>query len=300
MQQVWLNLASLEKLYMTSALPASFLILFATIVGSSASAQEQRGLTGARSTEKLSGKLLLTGSSTMAPLMTAVARRFESLHPGVSIEVQAGGSGRGISDARAGKANIGMVSRALMEKEADLKAFAIARDGICLIVHRDNPVKSLATRQVVDIYTGKTGNWTRVGGSDAGIAVLSAGPGYSSTELFTHYFGLSYGDIKAHAVLGDNPTRIKAVSENPNAIVYVSVGEAERKALAGAPIKLLPMEGIAATSKTIRSGDFPIQRPLTLVTKELPKGLAKEFIGFSLSPQVTDLVKKHDFIPYLD
>lgn len=290
----------MKKLYNTWALTAFLTILFAAIIGSSASAQEQRGLTGARPTEKLSGKLLLTGSSTMAPLMADLARRFESLHPGVRIEVQAGGSGRGISDARAGKADIGMVSRALTEKEADLKGFAIARDGVCLIVHRDNPVKSLSSRQVVDIYTGKTVNWKAVGGRDAGIAVLSAGTGYSSTELFTHYFGLSYGDIKAQAVLGDNPTRIKAVSENPNGIVYVSVGEAERNALAGAPIKLFAMEGIVATSKTIRSGDFPIQRPLTLVTKDLPKGLAKEFIGVSLSPQVTDLVKKHDFIPYLD
>lgn len=285
----------------TSALAVLFTLLFATIIGSSASAQEQqRGATGVGRTAKPSAKLLVTGSNTMAPLIMEIARRFEALHPGVSIEVQAGGSGRGISDTLAGKADIGMVSRALTEKDVDLKPFAIARDGVCLIVHRDNPVKSLATRQIVDIYTGKTSNWKAVGGRDARIAVFAAGTERSSTELLTSYLGLNHADIKAQAVLGDNPARVKAVSENPNAIVYLSVGEAERTARTGAPIKLLPMEGIAATSKTVRSGDFPLQRSLTLVTKELPKGLAKAFIVFALSAQVTDLIRKHDFIPYLD
>src|SRR3990170_5604692 len=76
------------------------------------------------------GRLLLTGSSTMAPLMKKLAARFETLHPGTRVEVQGGGSGRGISDAREGKADIGMCSRALTDHEKDLYGFPIARDGV--------------------------------------------------------------------------------------------------------------------------------------------------------------------------
>ena len=53
-------------------------------------------------------KLVLTGSSTIAPLALEIGRRFESLNPGVRIDVQSGGSSRGISDARSGLADIGM------------------------------------------------------------------------------------------------------------------------------------------------------------------------------------------------
>ncbi len=176
----------------------------------------------------------------------------------------------------------------------------MARDGVCLIVHKDNPVQRLSNQQIADIFTGKVSNWSQVGGRNATITVLAAQDGYSSTEIFTHFFKVKYPDVKASIVLGDNPTRIKALLENPNGIAWISVGEAERKAMAGVAIKPLPVEGVAATRKNIRSGDFPISRPLLLLTKERPTGLVKEFINFSLSPQVTDIIEKHDFIPYVD
>ena len=254
----------------------------------------------AQPVDPASGRLLLTGSSTMAPLVTEIARRFQTLHPGARVEVQMGGSGRGIADARQGKADIGMASRALTEKERDLQGFPIARDGVALVVHKTNPVQSLTDRQVVDIYSGKITNWKQLGGHEAPILVVKAEAGRSSSELFIHYFGIGYDDIKAQRVVGDNPARIELVIENPDALLYMSVGEAERKAQAGVPIKLLPVGGVAATNRNIRNGNFPISRPLTLVTRELPKGLARTFIEFALSSQVTDLVLAHDFVPYLD
>ncbi|NEQ29371.1 MAG: phosphate ABC transporter substrate-binding protein [Microcoleus sp. SIO2G3] len=109
----------------------------------------------ANNTNQPQGKLVLTGSSTVAPLASEIAKRFESEHPGVRVDVQSGGSSRGISDARQGVADIGMVSRALKPEEQDLKASSIARDGVTVILHKDNPVPSLNDKQVVDIYTGK-------------------------------------------------------------------------------------------------------------------------------------------------
>lgn len=258
------------------------------------------GCPGAAFPSHTSGKLLITGSGTMTPLIREIAKRYEALHPGVKIEVQSGGSSRGISDARTGKADIGMASRALSDKESDLNGFPIARDGVALVLHKDNPVSALSARQIAEIYTGRITNWKQVGGRDAAIAVFAAEPGRSTSELFTQFFEIRYADIRAHQVLGDNPSRIRAVSENPSGIVFMSVGESERTAQAGAPIKLLPMEGVPASSKTIRSGNYPIARALSLVTRELPTGLAKEFISYSLSPQVTNLVIGHDFVPYQD
>ena len=63
-----------------------------------------------KSADQLQGKLVLTGSSTVAPLAAEIAKRYETEHSGVRIDVQSGGSSRGIADARQGVANVGMVS----------------------------------------------------------------------------------------------------------------------------------------------------------------------------------------------
>jgi phosphate transport system substrate-binding protein len=254
----------------------------------------------AKASEPLTGKLVIVGSSTMAPMMLQVARRFMAMRPSTQIEVRSAGSGAGIDDVIKGKADIGMISRALTDIESGLFSFAIARDGICVIVHKDNPVGSLTNRQVSDIYTGKIGNWNAVGGKDAPVGALSPGGGAATAEVFTSFFDIRPADLKAGKFAGNNQERIAAIAANPNGITYVSVGAARHQANLGAAIKLLPTNGVAATAKNIRSGDFPISRPLLLLTKGLPTGLAKDFIAFTLSSQVTDLVIQYEFVPYLD
>jgi phosphate transport system substrate-binding protein len=249
-----------------------------------------------QSTDKLQGKLVLTGSSTVAPLAAEIGKRFEAERPGVRIDVQSGGSSRGITDARKGLANIGMVSRALKDEEKNLQAFSIARDGVSIILHKDNPVKSLSDRQVVDIYTGKIGNWKQVGGKDAPITVVNKAEGRSTLELFAHYFKLKNSDIKAQVVIGDNEQGIKTVAGNPNAIGYVSIGTAEHDAANGLPVKLLPVNGVAATTANVQNGTFPISRPLNLVMKTQPQGLDKEFIDFARSQKVQNIVKEQNFV----
>ena len=59
-------------------------------------------------------KLVLTGASTVAPLADEIGKRFEKQNPGIQVDVQTGGSARGVNDARVGLADIGMVSRDLL------------------------------------------------------------------------------------------------------------------------------------------------------------------------------------------
>src|SRR5258706_1104626 len=182
-------------------------------------------------------KLVLTGSSTVAPLAAEIGKRFESLHPGVHVDVQSGGSGRGITDSRQGLADIGLCSRALKDDEKDLTPHTIALDGVCVILHKDNAVASLKDDQVIAIYTGKITNWKDVGGKDAAITVVNKAEGRSTLELFCHYYKLKSTDIKAHVVIGDNQQGIKTVAGNPDSIGYVSIGTAEYEAGHGSAIK---------------------------------------------------------------
>lgn len=248
-------------------------------------------------TDSLQGKLVLTGSSTVAPLVSEIGKRFESEHPKVRVDVQTGGSSRGMADARQGSADIGMVSRSLKDNEQDLKAFTIASDGIGLILHKDNPVSFLEDQQIISIYTGRIDNWKEVGGKDEPITVVNKAEGRSTLELFLNYFQIKNSAIKAQVVIGDNQQGIKTVAGNPNAIGYVSIGTAEYSAKEGISIQLLPVGKVAATTENVQNGNFPLSRPLNLVTKNQPQGLNKEFIDFARSPQVQDIVKEQNFVP---
>lgn len=242
-------------------------------------------------------KLVITGSSTMAPLVAEIGKQFETRHPGIRVDIQTGGSSRGIADVINGVADIGMASRALKPQEHHLHGSVIARDGITIILHRSNPVQELTDDQIKAIYTGEITHWNLVGGPDAPITVVNKAEGRSTLELFLDYFQISNRDIHTHVVIGDNEQGIKTVAGNPHAIGYVSIGTAQYDAIHGIPIRLLPLQHIPATIGTVREGTFPLSRPLTLVTKSLPTGLIKTFIDFARSSQANDLILKQYFVP---
>lgn len=242
-------------------------------------------------------KLTLTGSSTVAPLAMELGRAFEKIHPDVRVDVQMGGSSRGVADARAGLAQIGMASRALKASESDLFAHTIAYDGITLIINKENPVTALTDENIVDIYLGRINNWQQVGGPDQPITVVNKAEGHSTLELFVKYFKLKNKDIKADIVIGSNQQGIKTVSGNLWAIGYVSIGTAEFEAQNGTAIKLLGVGGAKASTAAVKQGTYPLSRPLNFVTLSPPQGLVKEFIEFARSPQAYKIVEQQYFIP---
>ncbi len=244
-----------------------------------------------------SQKIVVTGSSTIAPLMSEIGKRFEEKHPGVRVDVQTGGSSRGVNDARQGLNDIGMASRPANDDEKDLLFVPIALDGVAVIVHASNPVQELSADQIRSIYRDQIDNWSEVGGPDLPITVVHKAEGRSTLELFLKYFELEPQEIESDVIVGDNAQDIKSVATDPSAIGYVSVGTAEFEAKRGTSLKALPLEGVPPTTDAVREGKFPLSRPLNLVTARAPEGLAKELIEFAVSPDVRDLVEGQFFVP---
>jgi phosphate transport system substrate-binding protein len=242
-------------------------------------------------------KLIAAGSSTIQPIIEAAAPLFEAKKSGLKVEIQGGGSSVGVKNATDGTADVGMVSRALKPEESALVATKIADDGIALFVHKDNPLTAITKEQVVKIYTGEVTNWKDIGGTDGPITLITKEEGRSTLELFAKHFGIEK-KIKTDAiVIGPNGQAIKTVEGNPAAIAYVSIGSAEKAVEAGSPIRLLSLDGIAATTENVRNATYPLRRPLNLVTKGAPAGSAKELIDFMLSPEGQEVVAKQDFVP---
>ncbi|MDA8019083.1 MAG: phosphate ABC transporter substrate-binding protein [Thermoanaerobaculia bacterium] len=242
-------------------------------------------------------RLVVTGSSTIAPLISDVARRYEQEHPGVRIDVQTGGSSRGLTDARRGLADVGMVSRSPREGEDDVAWIPIALDGLAIIVHADSPVNVLSEEQVVAIYRGEIETWRDVGGEDAPITVVTKADGRSTLEVFLDHFGLTAQEIRADVVIGDNQQAIKTVVGNPDAIAYVSIGTAEYEAMQGAPLRLLRLGDFEPSTDAVRAGSYPVARTLHVVAKGESAPVVSEFLDFLLSPAVHDLVESHFFVP---
>ena len=248
--------------------------------------------------EAVSTRLILTGSSTLAPLLTDLAASYERLHPEVRIDVQSGGSGRGIRDARSGVADFGMVSRDLYAEESDLKVWTIAQDGVGLIVHASNPVRGFTADQVRAIYRGEITDWSLLGGDPGPITVVHKAAGRATLGVFLEHFELKNPEVKADILAGENEHAIKTIAGDPRAIGYVSIGNAEEDILHGVAIRLVDLEGVPATSEQVSAGIFPMTRALNLVALETPQaGLAADFLRYVTSSEANQQIREFSYSP---
>jgi phosphate transport system substrate-binding protein len=239
--------------------------------------------------------LVITGSYAMAPLVKEIARRFEASHPGVRVEVQAVGSARGVSDTQQGLADVGMVARDLRADEtANLRAAVLARDGIGLVVPQTNPIAGLTDSQVISLFTRAATNWKQVGGPEGPVTVVSLNEARALAQAFAEHFKLKTGQVRFDIVGSDGEQALKTVAREPFAIGYATVGQVSASALG---VRLVPLNGVPATTANVANGTYTFVRPLLLVTRDPPLGMAREFIEFARSPEVRDLIEKAHEVP---
>ena len=110
---------------------------------------------------KVSGKVVVAGSSSVTPVMEKLAEAYAKVQPDVKVEVQQSDSSTGVSMAIEGTCDLGMASRDLKESEEKdgAAAVAIARDGIAVIVAPGSEVTDLTSGQVRAIYAGDVTSW---------------------------------------------------------------------------------------------------------------------------------------------
>ena len=113
-----------------------------------------------------SGKIVISGSSSVTPVMEKLKEAYLGLNPNVTIEIQQSDSSTGVADTIDGTCDIGMASRELKDSEIEkgVAAIVIAMDGIAVIVNNENSMEDLTSRQVMDIFTGNAVVWSDVTG----------------------------------------------------------------------------------------------------------------------------------------
>ncbi|MEN6379329.1 MAG: phosphate ABC transporter substrate-binding protein [Methanofastidiosum sp.] len=248
----------------------------------------------------VSGKITVTGSTTVLPIAQLAAESYMSKNSSADIKVSGGGSGVGVQAAGEGTADIGMSSREVKDSEfqkyPDMKVTVVAGDGIALIVNPSNTVSSLTLAQVKDIYSGKITNWSQVGGTSGGIVVVGRDAASGTREFFWEYV-MGKGDFaKGMLEKNSNGAVKQTIVQTPGAIGYVGLGyiDADVKALR---IKLDNGTQVAASVSNVINGSYPISRSLYFLTKGEPKGLSKAFTDFILSDEGQKIVEEEGFVP---
>ncbi len=107
------------------------------------------------------GKIVVAGSTSVAPLMEKLKEAYEALNSNVTIEIQATGSSSGMTAAIDGTCDIGMASRELKDSElAELKNEVISMDGIAVVVNNANTIEDLTIEQIGEIFRGDKTVWS--------------------------------------------------------------------------------------------------------------------------------------------
>jgi phosphate transport system substrate-binding protein len=263
--------------------------------------------------DSLKGNLTLSGAFALYPMVTRWAEEFQKTHPGVTFDISAGGAGKGMTDALSGAVDIGMLSRAVSEEEEAQGAYAVAvvKDAVFPMVNAANPVideiksKGITQETFVKIFiTGEITTWGEAVGRPEiteEIHVYTRSDSCGAAEMWAKFLGNKKQEDLLGVGVNADPGLLEAVRKDPNGIGYNNLGYAFELAtgkpvdgVVAAPIDLNsngladPDEVIASQPKAVEmiaTGKYPSPpaRPLNLVTKGKPGGLALAFIEWILT-----------------
>lgn len=247
------------------------------------------GATGEASTgTELSGSVLAVGSTALQPLVDQVAQKFmaDSKYANVSVQVQGGGSGTGLTQVSEGQANIGnsdvfAEEKLDADKAKELVDHQVAVVAIATVANEAAGVTNLTKQQLIDIFTGKVKNWKDVGGKDQAIVIVNR-PSSSGTRATYEKFALGQKveDLAGSIQEDSSGTVKKLVTETPGAIGYLALSYLDDS------LKAIQYDGVDANVENVESGKYPVWAYEHMYTKGEPDAATKALLDYMLTDEV--------------
>ncbi|QCJ43477.1 phosphate ABC transporter substrate-binding protein [Bacillus sp. S3] len=247
-------------------------------------------------TKELSGSLSISGSSAMQPLVAAAAEEFMAENPKVDIQVQAGGSGTGLSQVAEGSVQIGNSDVFAEEKEGipadQLVDHKVAVVGMTAAVNPKVGIKDIKKDDLIKVFTGKITNWKELGGADQKIVLVNR-PDSSGTRAIFNKFALD-GATPAEGITEDSSNTVKKIiNETEGAIGYLAFSY-----FTDDSVTPLAIDGVEPTEENVQSGKFPVWAYQHSYTKGEATDLAKAFLDYLMSDEIqTTLLKEQGYLP---
>jgi phosphate transport system substrate-binding protein len=246
--------------------------------------------------KELSGSLSISGSSAMQPLVAAAAEEFMAANPNVDIQVQAGGSGTGLSQVAEGSVQIGNSDVFAEEKEGipadQLVDNKVAVVGMTAAVNPKVGIKDIKKEDLIKVFTGKITNWKELGGKDQKIVLVNR-PDSSGTRAIFNKFALG-GATPAEGITEDSSNTVKKIiNETDGAIGYLAFSYFTDDA-----VTPLSIDGVEPTAENVQSGKFPVWAYQHSYTKGEATDLTKTFLDFMMSEDIqNNLLKEQGYLP---
>jgi phosphate transport system substrate-binding protein len=231
------------------------------------------------------------GAMAMGPVMAELAAAYHEQSPAVSVEVEALGSRFGLDALRAGRADLAFVAGLPSAEDgldAGWQSAAVARDGIAIIVHPDNPVGGLGLLQLADLFNGRVHEWDMGEGRPARqVQVVSREEG-SGTRVGFEALVMGEQEVTPLAVMvTSGPMVIEYVAAHPEAIGYVSMSEV----VPG--VKVVEVEGVLPTPESAGRGSYPLGQELWLIWDDSAPEAVPSFVNFVRSPAGQQIVGRY-------
>lgn len=225
-----------------------------------------------------------------------------------TIAVGSHGSGTAFKALAENKADIGMSSRRINDKEIkqleDLGLgtltspgleHVLALDGLAVIVHPDNPVNSLSLKQIADIFAGRIKDWSEIGPFPGAINVYRR-DGKSGTYDTFKTLVMSGEDVIATAKeFESSPDLSASVSGDPLGIGFIGLAYV----LSAKPLAISQSCGLTSlpSEYSVKTEEYPLSRRLFLYNPTQQRHPnASDFLTFALSNDAQSIVKDAGFI----
>ena len=238
--------------------------------------------------------ITMSGSTTVAPLAAKLARGYlKACHKCVKFRLLQGGSNIGIADVAKGRVTIGNSSRDPASGDPGGLVFnRIARDSICIVTNKANPVGNLSQSQIQSIYSAGVASWSGVPGAGVGGTIdLNGRTAASGThDAFQKLFMDPKKVSSSMAQRGSNGLVQQAVKSDNNAIGYVSL------AFTGG-LNNVAYNGVTCTLRNAKSGQYTGTRNLYMVTRGSPTGAAKTWIKWITRSSAAAKIVQTEWVP---
>ncbi|MGG4264243.1 PstS family phosphate ABC transporter substrate-binding protein [Peribacillus simplex] len=226
---------------------------------------------------QLQGEVITDGSSTVFPIMEAVAEEYMATQPDIKVSVGVSGTGGGFKKFIAGETDLSNASRPVKEEESKMldekgvkyTELKLAFDGISIVANKDNEfIDSLTVEELQKLWTdnGKVKKWSdiRPEWPNEEIKFYSPGTDSGTYDYFNEVI-LEEKPMVENATLSADPNvLVKGVEGDKNAIGFFGFAYyAENKD----KLKIVSIDNgkgaVEPTHETIKSGEYaPLSRPL--------------------------------------